>query len=116
MNLVADESVDRPIVVALRREGHEVIYIAELDPGINDQTVLAISSEKKAPLLTADKDFGELVFRQRLLHHGVILLRLAGQSLDIKSALIVDFVKNHASELAGGFAVITAQSARIRRV
>ena len=28
--------------------------------------------------MTADKDFGELVFRQGLVHSGVILLRLAG--------------------------------------
>jgi hypothetical protein len=29
-------------------------------------------------LLTADKDFGELIFRQRLLHAGVLLIRRAG--------------------------------------
>lgn len=29
-------------------------------------------------LLTADKDFGQLVFRQGLVHSGVVLLRLAG--------------------------------------
>jgi hypothetical protein len=36
MKIVADESVDRQIVDALRGEGHTVIYIAELDPGIDD--------------------------------------------------------------------------------
>jgi hypothetical protein len=29
-------------------------------------------------LATADKDFGELVFRQRRVHAGVVLVRLAG--------------------------------------
>lgn len=116
MNLVADESIDRNIVLALRREGHQVAYIAELNPGVTDHHVLSLSSEQKAALLTADKDFGELVFRQRLLHHGVILLRLAGQPADIKSALVVEFVKTHAPGLAGGFAVVTEKSSRIRRV
>jgi hypothetical protein len=31
MKLVADESVDRRIVWLLRQEGHDVVYIAELD-------------------------------------------------------------------------------------
>jgi hypothetical protein len=29
MNLMADECVDRQIVARLRREGHEVLYVAE---------------------------------------------------------------------------------------
>lgn len=36
MNLLADESVDSPIVERLRQDGHAVFYIAELDPGIGD--------------------------------------------------------------------------------
>ena len=35
MNLLADESVDRPIIDRLRRDGHSVRYIAESDPGIH---------------------------------------------------------------------------------
>jgi predicted nuclease of predicted toxin-antitoxin system len=65
MNLLADESIDRPIVVRLRQEGHIVRYIAELEPGISDDKVLEIANNEAAPLLTADKDFGELVYR----HH-----------------------------------------------
>ena len=33
-------------------------------------------NERGALLVTADKDFGELVFRQGRVHSGVILLRL----------------------------------------
>jgi hypothetical protein len=31
-------------------------------------------------LITADKHFGELVFRQKRIHAGVILVRLSGAS------------------------------------
>ena len=41
MNLLADESVDRQIVSRLRRDGHAVRYIAEMDPGISDDEVVA---------------------------------------------------------------------------
>jgi len=34
MNLLADESVDQPIVGRLRQAGHSVLYVAEMEPGI----------------------------------------------------------------------------------
>jgi predicted nuclease of predicted toxin-antitoxin system len=41
--------------------------------------VLAIATAEQRVLLTNDKDFGELIFRRRLPHAGVILFRLAQQ-------------------------------------
>jgi hypothetical protein len=43
--------------------------------------------------LTADKDFGELIFRQHLLHCGILLVRLAGLTPDLKAALVADAFK-----------------------
>ena len=40
MNLLADEDVDGPIVAHLRRDGHAVLYIAEMEPGIADEEIL----------------------------------------------------------------------------
>ncbi len=73
MNLFCDESIDRQIVDRLRKDGHSILYVAELSPGITDDQVLAQADALQAPLLTADKDFGELVFRQRRASSGVIL-------------------------------------------
>ncbi len=42
MKIVADEGVDAPIVARLRAEGHEVLYVAELVPGLRDQEVVAL--------------------------------------------------------------------------
>ena len=63
MNLLADESLDYQIVYQLRQDGHVVWYVAEMDPGIADDLVLELANRESAVLLTADKDFGELVFR-----------------------------------------------------
>ena len=59
MKIVADESIDKQIVDRLRSDGHDVVFIAELDPGIEDEAVLLRSRESNSVLLTADKDFGE---------------------------------------------------------
>lgn len=47
-----------------------------MEPGIDDATVLEIASREGAILVTADTDFGELVFRQSRPSVGVILIRL----------------------------------------
>ena len=39
MNFVADESVDQPIVTGLREEGHAVLSVVEMEPGISDEAV-----------------------------------------------------------------------------
>jgi len=36
MQFVADESVDQPIVQTLREAGYDVLYVAELAPGLDD--------------------------------------------------------------------------------
>lgn len=61
MNFVADESVDQLIVTRLRDDGHLVDAVSEMSPGIADDEVLSEAVAQSAVLLTADKDFGELV-------------------------------------------------------
>ena len=73
MKFVADESVDFPIVERLRQDGHSVWAVVEMDAGIADDLVLDHANRQNAVLLTADKDFGELVFRLKRLNLGVVL-------------------------------------------
>ncbi len=115
MNLLADESVDRQTVERLRQEGHEVLYIAEMEPGVTDEVVLATANERGALLLTADKDFGELIFRQRLVSSGVVLVRLAGLPTETRASLVADAVRSHEGELLRAFSVISPGMVRIRR-
>jgi len=114
LSLIADENVDRQIVALLRKEGHEVLYVAELDPGINDDDVLRQANERHALLLTADKDFGELVYRQRRLTEGVVLFRLAGLPPEKKAAFIASAIRTHVDELSHAFTVISPRMVRIR--
>ena len=60
MNLLADGNIDRQIVERLRQGGHDVLYIAEVEPSISDNVVFDRANEKLALLVTADKDFGEI--------------------------------------------------------
>jgi uncharacterized protein DUF5615 len=56
VNLFADESVDSPVVDRLRQDSHDVVYVAELAPGITDDAGLRETNNGDAVLATADKD------------------------------------------------------------
>ena len=114
MKFVADEGIDAPIVTFLRQKKHQVWYIAEMSPGISDETVLALTNREEAIIITADKDFGDLVFRQRQAAYGVILLRLHGLLLEKKAELVLSVIQQHETELKGAFTVITSEKIRIR--
>ena len=114
MILLADENVDAPIVGALRDAGHRVNYVRELAPGIDDRRVLDLANAGNALLLTSDNDFGELEFRRRLVHAGVVLFRLAGLSMKRKSRIIVDALAAHGHEMQGAFSLVTPGHIRIR--
>ncbi len=85
-----------------------------MSPSIADEDVLALASRSNALLITADKDFGELVFRQRRATTGVLLLRLAGLPAEEKSAIVLSVLTAHMVELAGAFSVVSPQRLRIR--
>jgi predicted nuclease of predicted toxin-antitoxin system len=40
-------------------DGHHVTYVADIEPGISDDSVLDIANRDGAVLITADLDFGE---------------------------------------------------------
>jgi predicted nuclease of predicted toxin-antitoxin system len=101
MILLADESVDRPIVERLRQDGHDTTYVAELSPSINDDQVLQEANTRSALLLTEDKDFGELVYRLGRVHGGIVLIRLAGLPAPAKADTVAKVLQDHAVELPG---------------
>lgn len=106
MNLVADESVDQEIVRRLRADGHDVLYIAEVEPSISDSSVFDKANETSALLITADKDFGEIVFRdKRLVSDGVVLIRLTGLSASAKAEIVSRTFQKHDADLINRFSV-----------
>lgn len=114
MNLLADEGIDRQIIDALRKQGYSVGYIAEMDPGISDNDVLELANRERCLLLSADKDFGELVFRLHRLSTGVVLIPLAGLPPARKAEIVLEFIMKHFNELRESFSVITRTGIRIR--
>jgi predicted nuclease of predicted toxin-antitoxin system len=115
VNFLADEGVESEIVESLRALGHDVLYVLEMSPGISDSDVLDLANKASSILITSDKDFGELVFRQRRIHQGVILVRLQGQSSMTKASTLSAAVTDFGDQLPNSFSVVSSGMVRIRK-
>ena len=75
---------------AARKAGHDLAWIKELSPGAGDDAVLAKSLADSRVLVTFDKDFGEMAFRQgKAATCGVVLLRRRLRSPDYLARFMV---------------------------
>jgi predicted nuclease of predicted toxin-antitoxin system len=66
MRFIADEGVDRSLVILLRQNDWDVFYVAESASSLEDEFVLELANSEKRILITRDKDFGEFVKNARL--------------------------------------------------
>ena len=113
--IVADESVDFRVIAHLRELGYDIYAIMEQARSISDIEVLKIAVEKKALLITEDKDFGELVFRLQLPHTGVLLLRLVSLPIDERLRKISDALQFY-PQLVNVFSVLSNNTIRIKQL
>jgi hypothetical protein len=72
--LLLNENVPLPSVKRLRGAGWDVLAIAESHASIDDATVMRLARESARWLITFDRDYGELVFRQDLPPPPLVLL------------------------------------------
>ncbi len=114
MALVADESIDSGIVKGLRKKGIAVFSIAEECWGIKDSEVLKIAFEKDSLLITEDKDFGELAFRLKFQHKGILLIRLSDLPRDERLILAVETITQHLNKMKNNFSALTKNGLRIK--
>ena len=114
MRFLVDESAGVAVVGYLRSAGHDVLAVAETMPQADDPDILARAESENRVLVTNDKDFGELVFRDGQAHGGIVLLRLQDESSVNRVRVVKALLEQHADRLAGHFVVATERSVRIR--
>ena len=115
MTIVADESVDYGIVKLLRAEKLNVLAISEEHSGITDFEVLEFAVKRNALLITEDKDFGELAFRLKYQHKGILLIRLSDIPRKDRIKTTLEIILEHAERLKGNFSVLNSQGLRIKK-
>jgi predicted nuclease of predicted toxin-antitoxin system len=115
MKFLLDESVELRLQPFLKTLGYDVTSVAkDYLYGLFDEDVLEIAAQEQRILITNDKDFGELIFRHHLSHHGVILLRMKGTDIEAKRTRLQEVITEYADQLSQ-FLVVTPKSVRVRR-
>lgn len=109
-----DESVGQRLVKLLREQGHDVASIIESMPGASDARVLSKAVNERRLLVTNDKDFGELVYRRKLKHSGIILLRLTEAAPEAIVRLLGSLTQRHGERLSSSFTVVTEDRVKFR--
>jgi len=114
VRLFADECVARTIVERLRREGLDVVEAADVCPTADDHEVLAQAYRDGRPLITADKDFGELVVRLGHQAHGVVNLALGDLAVATRANIAATRLSELGDRVRGSFVTIEPGRVRIR--
>lgn len=112
MRFLVDECTGPVVAAWLASLDHDVYSVFDESPGSADLDILARAVSEDRILITNDKDFGELIFRERRTHNGVIFLRLADERSKNKITLLEKILANYPDRLPGQF--ITANEDKIR--
>ncbi len=75
MKLLIDESLNFELLDACRNAGIDFICVKDILRGEMDEVIAQYSTIHEMPILTEDKDFGELIYAKGLKPFAVILLR-----------------------------------------
>ncbi|HPO15527.1 MAG TPA: DUF5615 family PIN-like protein [Candidatus Hydrogenedentes bacterium] len=112
MYFIADESCDFIVVRALRKAGHDVLAIAEVYKGAEDDVVAELAQQESRILITEDKDFGRMFYAETKKSGGVIFIRYPANVRCELGESVISIIQQFGSELRGKF--FTLQPGRLR--
>ena len=97
----------------LRSANYEVFSVFDQARGISDDEVLTKAFVENWILITNDKDFCEMIFRERRGHHGIIFMRLDDERAANKIKVLEQLLENYADKLPKQFITVTETKVRI---
>lgn len=113
MKFLVDECVGPSVAEWLKKNNYDAISIYDGFQGIDDDAVLEKALLEERILITSDKDFGEMIFKNKKQHCGVMLLRLIDERPSNKTHVLEDVLRNYYQDLVGNFIVVTEKAVRI---
>jgi len=113
MRLLADENIEGATVRWLREAGHDVCWAAEDLASVPDAELHTIADASQRILLTRDRDFGYLVYRECRNARGVVLLRLRARNQWERLKLLQKYWAEIEASTPGHFVIV--MNDRVRR-
>jgi len=115
LKLLIDVGVGKKVEEWLKNKKYDAEAVRDIDPRMSDVEILKIAVSEKRLLITMDKDFGELVYKSKWPHSGVLLLRLEDERAEEKIRVVETILKNYSAEIIDRFSVFKDKKLRIRK-
>lgn len=89
------------------KTGFDIKWVTNIDKRMPDDRVCEIANSEQRIIITNDKDFGEIVFYQKKIVYGIILMRVKGQNSSEKIILLDKLLENYMDKITNHFVVLT---------
>lgn len=113
MRFLVDECTGTSVADWLKSEKHEVFSVFEQWLSVSDHEIIEKCQNEDYILITSDKDFGEMVFRNQKVHNGIILLRCEPNIFKKRIEVLKKLIQNYSNSLQNNFVVVTNDKVRI---
>ena len=110
MKFLIDSNLGRKFTNLIKKTGYEAAFINDILKNASDEDILILAERENRIVITADKDFGELIFKLRISSTGVILLR----TLTTDAERRFDMVKDTLDKAKGKFIIVKEGQIRVR--
>jgi predicted nuclease of predicted toxin-antitoxin system len=117
MKLLANENFPLPSFYFIQNSGLEIESITLLSPGISDLEVLEKAVVDNQIILTFDRDYGELIYKNQLPKPlGIVFFRLQPVNPLEVGEIFLDLIRNTDIHLSGMFTTIERNKIRQRPI
>jgi predicted nuclease of predicted toxin-antitoxin system len=113
MRFLVDECVGTSVAEYLKSNNHIVFSVFDESRGAEDADLLQKCYLENYILITSDKDFGEMIFKNQKKHKGIILIRCQPNNFKQKIIILTKLLANYADKLENNFVVVTNENVRI---
>lgn len=113
IRFIVDECTGPSVAKWLSGEGYEVFSVFDETPGIDDKEIITKAHEGNWVIITNDKDFSDLIFRDSHPHRGVIFLRLSNERSANKIRCLKKLLAQFPDRIKDQFVVVSESNVRI---
>jgi len=113
MRFLVDECMGPTVARWLRSLQRDVFSVYDEARGLDDESLVQKAHLENYILITADKEFAEIIFRRKKPHKGVILLRLEDERPENKISILQRVLESYSDRLVNNFVIATEKTVRI---
>jgi len=117
MKFLANENFPFSSVIKLRQLGYEVESISETLASVSDKVVLQNAVANRQVILTFDKDYGHLIFKEKFPSPtGVLFFRFNPSYPEESFDIFMKFFSKDITQIEGWFIVVEREMIRKRKL